>query len=94
MNVCPKEMSKLAQYLVVMGVPFEAHPLYDGYQIMVNTPTMEWDAICHSGSYGHEAGLLEIMGSIVDEEIVGDEVEGFLTAEEIALRVKKIIEAN
>jgi len=96
MNICLKEISKLAQYLTIMGVPFIAKPLYDGYQIIVNDNDgdYEWDAICHSNSYGHEVGLLEIMGSIVDKERVNDEVEGWLTAEEIAMRVKKIIEAN
>lgn len=94
MNICPKEISKLAQYLAVMEVPFDAHPLFDGYQIVVNIPTMKWDVICHSWSYGHEVGLLEIMGSIVDKENTDDAVEGWLTAEEIAMRVKKIIEAN
>jgi hypothetical protein len=89
MNICPREISRLAQYLTVMGVPFTAKPLYDGYQIIVNDNNgdYEWDAICHSGSYGHEKGLLEIMGSIVNSPY--DEVEGWLTAEEIVDRVFK-----
>ena len=51
---------------------------------------MDWDAICNDLSYGHENGLLEIMGSIVSKEIVDDTVEGWLTAEEIVRRVKEI----
>lgn len=94
MNYCPLEMSKLAQYLVVMGVPFTFNRHRNGLQIVVKTQNMDWDAICNDLSYGHEVGLLEIMGSIVSKEIVDDEVEGWLTAEEIAIRVKKIIGAN
>lgn len=94
MNYCPLEMSKLAQYLVVMGVPFSFTRHRGGLQIVVKTQNMDWDAICNDLSYGNEVGLLEIMGSIVSKEIVDDEVEGWLTAEEIAMRVKKIIGAN
>lgn len=48
-----------------------------------------WDAICHRGSYGAEAGLLEVMGDIVDEKTIGDTVEGWLTAEDIIRRIDK-----
>lgn len=41
------------------------------------------DAICHSGSYGHEEGLLEIMGLTRN----GDSVEGWLTSEEVFDRI-------
>lgn len=41
------------------------------------------DAICHSGSYGHEQGLLEIMGLDVTEDEYGDTVLGHLTADEV-----------
>lgn len=37
-----------------------------------------WDAICHMGSYGAEQGLLEVMGDVTHQD-----VEGFLTAENI-----------
>lgn len=42
-----------------------------------------WDAVCHYGSYGYDEGLLEIMGTIAN----GD-VEGWLTADEIILRLE------
>lgn len=46
------------------------------------------DCVCHSGSYGHERGLLEAMGApLVNEEEVGDEVEGWLTAVDILSRI-------
>ena len=48
-----------------------------------------WDAICHYGSYGHEQGLLEISGSLVDETKTGDSVEGYLFASEIIERLEK-----
>lgn len=42
-----------------------------------------WDAVCHYGTYGYEQGLLEIYGEIVHPMIDGDNVVGFLTADEI-----------
>ena len=42
---------------------------------------------------GREQGLLEIMG-LVDEEKIGDNVEGYLTAEECFGRIKKNYEEN
>ena len=77
------ELLKLAQGLMSRGIPFELRESYDGWQVWVNDG--EWDAICHKGSIGHEDGLLEIMGSIVESEY--DDVEGCLTAEEILARL-------
>lgn len=48
-----------------------------------------WDAICHSGSYGYEQGLLEIYGSLVDVEKDGDSVAGWLTAEDVISRIER-----
>lgn len=48
----------------------------------------EWDAICFKGSFGYNAGLLEIYGSIVDEEKDGDSVVGYLTAADIMERLR------
>ena len=46
------------------------------------------DCVCHYGSYGHERGLIEAMGApLVNEEEVGDEVEGWLTAVDILSRI-------
>ena len=86
------ELSKLATGLIIKGIPFKFKKLHDGYQIVVvnlkNDNKWEWDAICHSTSYGHEVGLLEIMGTIVDlNKTGGDSVEGWLTAEEILKRL-------
>lgn len=75
------EIDKLASGLVKMGVPFKFRTLWDGFQIL----TDDWDAVCHSGSYGHEHDLLEIYGSIVHVDT--DEVEGWLTANEVLARL-------
>lgn len=42
-----------------------------------------WDVICHFGSYGCDEGLLEIMGYPVDDPPWGDDVEGYLQANDI-----------
>lgn len=48
-----------------------------------------WDAICHKGSYGHEQGLLEVMGSTVVLPSDGDSVAGFLTAQDVIDRLER-----
>lgn len=77
------EITKLAQGLIEKGIAFEFRPIWDGWQII----TDEWDAVCHSYSYGHEKELLEIMGSIVSVDNADDDVEGRLTAADILARV-------
>ena len=89
-----KEMSKLYLMLCEAEIPCEVCHVYDGLQI--NYPSIEnrvCDVICHSGSYGHEHGLLEIMG-LVDRKNAGDDVEGWLTAEDIFKRIRKHYEKN
>ena len=88
------EIVKLSKMLDKEGIPHEDMQLFDGIQ--VNYPNKEnciCDAICHSFSYGHEQGLLEIMG-LVDEEKVGDSVEGYLTAKEVFKRIRKHYKKN
>lgn len=80
------EMEKLEKMLNVAGIPYEVAYPFDKPQIIY--PSKEnrvCDAICHRGSYGYEDGLLEIMG-LVDEE-AGDEVEGYLTADDVFRRI-------
>lgn len=84
------EMSKLFLLLADADIPFETHEIFGTMQICY--PTIKnriCDAICHEFSYGHEEGLLEIMG-LVDPEICDDvdDVEGYLTAEEVFARIK------
>ena len=71
-----KEMKKLYAELTKREIPCQLKILYDGLQILCN----DWDAVCHSGSYGHEDGLIEVMGLGRDEE---DDVIGYLTAEDV-----------
>ena len=81
------ELSKLFLLLCDAGVPCEVRHVIDGLQVVY--PSIKnciCDAVCHSYSYGHEKGLLEIMG-LVNEEEVGDCVEGWLTAEEVFKRI-------
>lgn len=99
------ELDKLEEYLKKNDIPYERTdrngPIFfrdrngefldDWHQIVVYGPKdYEWDAICHHGSYGHEEGLLETMGDIVNKKEVGDSVEGWLTAEDVINRIEKM----
>ena len=72
------EMTKLAQALTINNIPFKERSLFDGVQIIGDG----WDTICHSGSYGHEDGLIEVMG-LDDGSDRDDDVIGYLTAEDV-----------
>ena len=84
-NIYMKELNKLATGLMKRNIPFS-------FVAFMNGGKIDWetcDAICHDGSYGKEAGLLEIMGELVDKTKTMDTVEGCLTAEEILNRIDK-----
>lgn len=83
------EMEKLILMLQVAGIPFETRDCYGTPQVGYPAfgVALVCDAICHAGSYGHEAGLLEIMG-LTDSEEIGD-VQGYLTAEDVFHRIFK-----
>ena len=72
------EMTKLAQALTINNIPFKERPLFNGVQIIGDG----WDAICHDYSYGHEDGLIEVMG-LDDGSNRDDDVIGYLTAEDV-----------
>jgi len=83
------EMIKLAAALSACDIPFEIRNCYGTPQICypsADPVEMVCDVICHKYSYGGSQGLLEIMG-LVDEELVGDSVEGYLTARDVLLRI-------
>ena len=88
------ELNKLEKYLKEHGFLYERSDenwgFFYNHQLIVynEQKTREWDAICHGGSYGHKAGLLEIMGSLVDPKIDGDSVVGWLTADEVIERIE------
>lgn len=77
------EMVNLIVGLTMRSVPFKVRSYKGGLQVY--DPDFEWDVICHWGSYGHEDGLLEIMGRYNRNEY--DDVEGWLTAEDILARI-------
>jgi hypothetical protein len=89
------ELDKLEQYLKDNGIGYERIDenvdTWGRHQIKVfgSDSEIAWDAICHRGSYGFEQGLLEIYGTLVDEEKDGDSVAGWLTAEDVIKRIEQ-----
>lgn len=97
------ELDKLEKYLLDHRITYERYEVHeevDGpagmtfemgrHQICVpeEGEVCRWDAICQRGSFGYEAGLLEIYGEIVDEATDGDSVVGWLTAEDVIKRLE------
>lgn len=89
------ELDKLEAYLKEHGYEYtrkdvDEDPYMDVHQIAVYENGQRlWDAICHIGSYGYEEGLLEIMGNIVWDNIDGDIVRGWLTANDVIARIER-----
>ena len=85
------EMRKLQRMLDEANIPYDIHKLFNGEQIEyfghgdMFKDERVCDVICHEYSYGVEQGLLEMMG-LCDTV---DNVEGYLTAEEVFERIKK-----
>ena len=83
-----EEMVRLIEKLKMSHIPFEIGNNLGTVQLFYPTKHFcDCDVICYGFSYGYEEGLLEIMG-LVDEEAVGDTVEGWLTADEVFTRIK------
>lgn len=88
------EMAKLAEKLMQNNIPFEINYMDKTLfsrcgesvpQIVYpNSKKYVCDVICHKYSYGGDHGLLEIMG-LTDNEY--DDVEGYLTAEEVFKKI-------
>lgn len=91
------ELLKLIKLLAKANIPFEIFPFTIGdynttYQVCYpNKQDCICDAICHKYSYGYEQGLLEIMGL---GKLPEDDVEGWLTAEEVFKRIQKDFQKN
>lgn len=83
------ELLKVMNFLTERKIEYGLRPLYDGFQLIVPADTDKWafDVILHKGSYGHEDGLLEVMGI---SKIPCDSVEGYLTGEDVIERIKEI----
>lgn len=89
------ELDKLEEYLDEHGYIYERiadeiqKPFFIDQIIVYRDESREkkiWEVICHPGSYGYEQGLLEIIGSIVQNNGL---VEGYLTAEDVVKRLVK-----
>lgn len=78
------EMDKLIPMLCKADIPFDL-AIHMGRPQIIYPSVKEkvCDAVLHWGSYGRQQGLLEIMG-LCDTE---DEVEGWLTADEVFNRI-------
>ena len=94
-----EEMDKLWKHLKLCGyncIAFRRRSpegVYDQIRVYNdvsddNVLYPEWDAICFKGSFGYNAGLLEIYGNIVDPDKDGDSVIGYLTAADIMERLR------
>ena len=90
-----KEIFRLKEMLEKAKIPFEFRNIYDGYQICYpecSKPDENIFKVCsvieHNGSYGHEKDMLEIMGLLTDEEAKNDSVLGWLTAEDVFMRIE------
>ena len=72
----------MSDRLEVCGIIWSA----TGYFLNPETGERIGDAVCHFGSYGHERGLIEVMGfPFCDEE----DVVGFLTADEVIHQIEE-----
>lgn len=89
------EMITLIDKLSLAGIPFEVtkHWADDSPQVWYPKKGCGnvCDVICFTygdgGSYGHERGLLEMMGLLTKEEEECDSVVGWLTANEVFARI-------
>lgn len=92
------ELNKLEKYLKDNKIPYQRidergqsefnllSKYLERHQIIYPNKEMHlWDVICHPGSYGYDEGLLELMGNISRT----DDVEGYLTAEDVIERIKE-----
>lgn len=65
---------------------------FESYQIIVNNPITQKRIISvieGRGTFGEEENLLEINGCLTEEEEKEDIVKGWLTAEDVYLRIIK-----
>ena len=87
------EIYRLATMLKQNNIPFDIESVFGGIHIAYpEFSTQDKACICsvilHKGSYGHEVGLLEIMGLLTKQERRFDQVVGFLTAQQVFTRIK------
>lgn len=73
------EMNKLINKLIEQKQYFTVQEIHNTSQVIFYDQQKQriGDAVCHHFSYGHEQGLLEILGLDIEG------VEGWLTADEV-----------
>jgi hypothetical protein len=80
----------LADKLTIANIPFEiTDDVMDNKNNQIWYPSYEdvvYDVICHEYSYGGKDGLLEIMRWI-DGDFDEDNVDGYLTVEDVFARI-------
>ena len=81
------EILRLKEMLEKEGIPFVFRRQFDGYTIKYDDFTCS--VIEHTGSYGEEENLLEIMGLLTKKERKDGRVLGYLTAENVFKRIRK-----
>lgn len=86
------EIDKLIKRLKAQGiscpVDWSVVELYGRPQVIFLNPENGkkiGDAVCHFGSYGHQRGLIEVMGFPFSNE---KDVVGFLTADEVIHQIE------
>lgn len=86
-----QEIIRLHDMLTADNVPHTFRKLHDGWQVSYPCHWAEGERVCsavqHRISYGHENDLLEIMGLLTAEEEEDDNVLGWLTADDVYLRI-------
>ena len=88
------ELNNLMQGLMERGIDFRFEAINNGGMVTVLEHNQKvWDAVCHDGSYGHEEGSLEVMGTVIVQNAC-DDVDGWLTADEILERVDRMNEVR
>lgn len=87
-------LEHLAEMLKNADMPYEiSYNTWTKSNILCypNAKNRRADAIYFPHSYGYEQKLLEVSGEIVE---INDDVEGYLSAEEVYRRIKKLREAD
>lgn len=89
-SINTEELNKLIDFLSKNNINFRLFdPFNTGYATQVSVydkdDVYQWDAVTNDISMGGKDGLIEIMGNIVQ---VSDDVEGYLTSDDIIQRIK------
>lgn len=82
------ELRKVIDFMLEYGLSFDLRPHAGGWILcypVFKDDEREFDIICHDRSYGHEHGLLEVMGAICEDDC--DDVEGWLDADTVLNRI-------